>query len=149
MTMWIWIWLGIITLCVIIEAITMELVSFWCIFGGIVALILAICKVPIEVQWITFGLVSLVLLLSLRKISLKYLVKKEEHTNLDAEFGKTAELLTDIKKNENGTIKIRGIVWNVTTNDNSELPAGTIVKLVNLEGNKYIVKKYEDKKENE
>lgn len=145
MSVWIWIWLAIIVVCVVVEASTMELVSCWCIGGAIVALILAICNVGVEWQWITFGIVSVVLLLSFRKIALKYLQKKEEHTNADAEFGKTTELLTPIKKSQNGTIKIRDIIWSATTADHSEIEAGTIVKLINIEGNKYIVEKYEDK----
>ncbi len=149
MTTWIWIWLGIIALCVVIEALTMELISCWCIVGGIVALILAICGVAVEVQWIVFGLTSVILLLAFRKLVQKFLSKNDAHTNADSEFGKTAELLTPITKHENGTIKIKGIVWTVTTSDKSEIEAGAIVKLINLEGNKYIVKKIEeDNKEN-
>jgi len=147
MTTWIWIWLGIIALSVIIEAITMELISCWCIVGGIAALILAFCGVAVEIQWIVFGLTSVILLLTLRKLTQKFLTKNEEHTNADSEFGKTAELLTPITKHENGTIKLKGIIWTVTTSDKSEIEAGAIVKLVNLEGNKYIVKRNEENKE--
>jgi len=138
---WVWIWLGIVALCVIIEAITMELVSCWCIAGGLIALILALCKVSVEIQWLVFGIVSLILLISFRKLALKYLTKNDVKTNTDATFGKTVELLTPIKKNENGTIKINGIIWNATTADKTEISAGENVILVNIEGNKYIVKK--------
>ena len=145
MTIWIWIWLAIIALCVVIEAITMELISCWCIVGGLTALILAICGVSVEIQWIVFGVVSVILLLALRKVVQKFLSKNDTHTNADAEFGNTAELLTPITKNENGTIKLKGIIWSVATADKSEIEAGSIVKLINLEGNKYIVKKIDEK----
>lgn len=145
MTVWIWIWLAIIVLSVVIEAVTMELVSCWCIVGGICALILALCHVPVEIQWIVFGVVSVALLLGLRKVTHKLLIKDNEKTNVEAEFGKTAVLITPITKSELGTIKIKGIVWTVTTADHSEIDAGETVQLVNIDGNKYIVKKLKDK----
>lgn len=148
MTTWVWIWLGIIALFVVVEACTMELVSFWCIIGAIVALILAIVNVPVWVQWIVFGVVSVVLLLCLRRIVQKFLSKGETHTNADAEFGKTAVLLTPIKRNEYGTIKIKGIIWSATTADKSEIAEGATVELISIEGNKYIVKQIEVKEEN-
>lgn len=148
MTTWIWIWLAIIVVCVIIEAATMELVSCWCIIGAICALILELCHVSVEIQWIVFGVVSVGLLLGLRKITKKLLIKDNERTNAEAELGKTTILITPIKRNENGTIKLNGIVWTATTKDNSEIEAGQTVQLVNLEGNKYIVKQIKEDKEN-
>lgn len=143
MTLWVWIWLGIIALAIILEAATMELVSIWCIFGGIVALVLALCGVSIEIQWIVFGAVSVILLLSLRKIMQKFLYKNDQHTNADAEFGKTTNLITSITKKKYGTIKVNGITWTATTVDGTEIEAGQTVKIINLEGNKYIVEKIE------
>ena len=149
MTTWVWIWLGIIAVCAIVEALTMDLVSCWCIFGGITALILALCNVAVEIQWIVFGLVSVILLLTLRKVVYKYFNKGEIKTNAEAEFGKTTTLLSPIKKNENGTIKINGIIWTATTADKTEIDAGEFVTLVNIEGNKYIVKKIENENKGE
>ena len=147
MTTWVWIWLGIIALFVVVEACTMEMVSFWCIFGAIVAMILALLEVPVWAQWLAFGIVSVVLLLCLRRIVQKFLSKGDARTNADAEFGNTAILLTPIKRNECGTIKIKGIIWSATTQDKSEIDAGETVELINIEGNKYIVKRINLEKE--
>ena len=147
MTTWVWIWLGITAMFVVVEACTMEMVSFWCIFGAIVAMILAILNVPVWAQWLTFGIVSVVLLLCLRRFVQKFLSKGESRTNADAEFGNTAILLTPIKRNECGTIKLKGIVWSATTQDKTEIDAGETVELLSIEGNKYIVKKIESTKE--
>ena len=67
---WVWIWLGVLAVALILEFITMELVSAWFALGAFVALILAACEVSLEVQWIVFGLVSIISILLLRKISL-------------------------------------------------------------------------------
>ena len=73
--MWIWIWLGVIAVALLFEFVTMELVSVWLSLGAFIALILAVCGVSLEVQWIVFGAVSILCILLLRKVSLKFLLK--------------------------------------------------------------------------
>lgn len=66
----------------------------------------------------------------------------EEKTNADSAIGKEYTLLTDIGFNMLGTIKIGDVIWNVDTeNEREEIPAGTVVEIVKILGNKYIVKK--------
>lgn len=148
---WVWIWLGVLAVALILEFITMELVSAWFALGAFVALILAACEVSLEVQWIVFGLVSIISILLLRKISLKYLFKNSDKQVLNTEMtiGKDYELLSDITKNEKGTIRVNDVVWSAVSEDGSEIKAGTRVKVVELKGNKYVVKpiKAEEKKE--
>lgn len=148
---WVWIWLGVLAVALILEFITMELVSAWFALGAFVALILAACEVSLEVQWIVFGLVSIISILLLRKISLKYLFKNSDKQVLNTEMtiGKDYELLSDITKNEKGTIRVNDVVWSAVSEDGSEIKAGARVKVVELKGNKYVVKpiKAEEKKE--
>ncbi len=141
--MWLWIWLGVVAVTLLFEFVTMELVSVWFSLGAFVALILASCGVGLEVQWIVFGVVSIASILLLRKISLKYLLKNgdEKVVNTDITIGKNFELLSDITRNENGTIKVNGVVWSCAVEDDSvEVKAGTRVEVVRVKGNKYIVK---------
>lgn len=140
---WIWIWLAVIAISLIVEFGTMEMVSLWTACGGFIALILAALKTPLEVQLIVFFAVSIILLLSLRKISLKYLLKnsKDEKFGTDKLVGSTHTLLTNIKDDSMGTIKINGITWNAISEDGSEILAKEKVQVVRLEGNKIIVKK--------
>ena len=63
-------------------------------------------------------------------------------------IGSTQRLLTPITKDDLGTIKINGVTWSVTTQDGSPLPADTMVEIVEIKGNKLIVKKNKDEKEN-
>ena len=69
----IWIWLGVTVFSLIVEFITFDMASIWFAFGGIIAMILAACGVGLTWQLIVFIVVALTLLLSLRKIALKYL----------------------------------------------------------------------------
>lgn len=153
--MWLWIWLGVVAVTLLFEFVTMELVSVWFSVGAFVALILAACNVSVEVQWIVFGAVSIFSILLLRKVSLKYLLKgnSEKLVNTDMTIGKDFELLSDITRNDSGTIKVNGVVWSCACEDDKqEVKAGTRVEVLRVKGNKYIVKplvEKEEKKEEE
>ena len=50
-----WIWLAIIVVALIIEIVTLDLVSIWFSFGAVVPFILsAIGGIPIEIQIVVF-----------------------------------------------------------------------------------------------
>ncbi len=139
---WTYIWLGIIVLSVIVEATTSEIVSIWFTGGGLISIILSLCGVPWYITLPIFIAVSFILLLCFRKIAIKFLNKKESKTNAEAIIGKEYKLLSPIKLNSPGTIKVNDIVWNaVSENDFDEIEEGTLVKIINIKGNKYIVKK--------
>ena len=76
--MWIYIWLGVVAFSVMIEFLTMEQVSVWFIGGGIVAMILAAVNVDPVIQIVVFIVVSLVLLLSFRRMVMRFLMKKRQ-----------------------------------------------------------------------
>lgn len=141
--MWLWIWVGVIALSLIIEFVTLELVSVWFIFGGIVSLILQVCGVGYEIQIAAFIVVSIGLMLGLRKITLKWLTKNSVKTNTDALVGKSFELIDPITKNTNGSIKINGVVWSATTEDKTSIKSGVEVVITEIRGNTVIVAKKE------
>lgn len=144
---WIWIWVAIVAISLVIEFITMEMVSVWTAFGGVVALILSAFDVRFEIQLVAFFVISIVLLLSLRKVSLKYLLKNNNSKfGTDSMIGSTHKLLSPITSETRGTVKINGVTWSVTTENQTELPAETVVEIVKIEGNKLIVKVKEEEK---
>ena len=138
---WIWIWVAIIAASIIIELITMEMVSLWTAVGGLCALILDVIGVNLEIQLVVFFVVSIALLLSLRKLALKYLLKSTQKVGNERVFGTKARLLTEITNETPGTIKVNGVIWSATTTDGTPLAENTIVEIVELRGNKFIVKK--------
>lgn len=139
--LWVYIWLGVIVLSVIIECVTFDLASVWFIGGGIVALILAACKVPYVWQIVVFVVVSAVLLATCRRPLLKLLGKNTAKTNADAIIGKEYSLLTPISFGVMGSLKVNGVEWSaVPENDTDEIAAGKVVRVVDIKGNKLIVK---------
>ena len=138
---WIWIWVAVVAISLIVEFATMEMVSLWTAVGGVCALILAACEVGFEIQLIVFFGVSIILLLSLRKITIKYLLKNTQKVGTERVIGTKTKLLSEITNDEPGTIKVNGVVWSATTDNGEPLAANTIVEFVEIRGNKFIVKK--------
>ena len=139
--MWVYIWLAVTAAALIIEFITSEMVSVWFVGGGLVAMLLA----GIGLGWYfhvpAFIVVSFALMLCFRRLVMQKLNKTTERTNAETVIGKEFELLTGIKFNEAGSIKINGVVWTAIAEDeHTEIPAGTTVTVEKIEGNKYIVK---------
>ena len=140
--MYTYIWLGVLILSLILEAFTMELVSIWFSFGALFAIILNWCGASFVAQITTFAIISLVALLLLRKIAKNWLMKHDNtKTNLDAMVGKVLTLDKGIKSQKYGEAKLNGVVWNVTTEDESIIESGAQVEIVRFEGSKIIVKR--------
>lgn len=138
--MWIWIWLGVIVVSMVVEALTMEMVSVWFILGGLVALIMAGCGVSVVYQVVVAIAISFVCMFSLRKIALKLLKKDDQKTNMDRTLGQKTKLLQPITEDGYGTVKVNDVIYNAKTEDGSFVEAGKEVELLRLDGNKYIVK---------
>ena len=144
--MWIWIWLGIACASLIIELVTLQMVTIWFVPSAIIALILAACNVMVEIQVVVFIVLSLILILSLRKISLKFLLKTKAKTNSEALIGKKTKLLSPIKDGEGGTIKVNGIIWTaIGENETIAIDADKTVEILSIDGIKLIVKECNDK----
>lgn len=139
-----YIWIAIICVAALLEAFTLQMVSIWFVAGGLVSLILYFCGVGYEIQIIVFIAVSIILLISLRKLCLKFLLKNtDEKTNVNSLIGREAKLLKDISLGELGEVKLGDVVWTATTKGETPLAAGTFVKIVEVQGNKLIVKPFE------
>lgn len=137
---WVCFWLGITALSALVEFITNDMVSIWFAGGGLVAMVLALLGLGWFIHVPVFIVVSLVLLLCFRKIVLKYFYKGESRTNADSAIGREYELLEDIGFNKNGSIKVNDVVWTAVAKDQKTvIPAGTIVKVKEIKGNKYVV----------
>ena len=71
----IWIWLIIVGLAIVMELFTTELFGVWIALGGLVALILTAFSLEWYIPVSAFLIVSVVLILTARKITLKLINK--------------------------------------------------------------------------
>ena len=136
-----YVWLAVVAICLIVEFITFDLVSVWFILGGIVSMILVALGVELLWQLVAFIVISLLCLIFCRKPIMKLLGKNKSSTNADANIGKEFTLLTPISFGSPGTIKINDVIWNVIgEKDDTEISDGVKVEIVEIKGNKFIVK---------
>lgn len=144
-------WLIVLLVMLVIEIMTLGLTTIWFCGGALVAMIAAICKVPLVVQIILFVVVSAVLLLALRPWAMKYVNKRTQKTNVEGLIGKTARITSLVNNRmESGRAMMNGLEWTArAAEDDMIIPEGTIVEVVSVSGVKLIVKKMEEVKHDE
>lgn len=141
----IYIWLGIVVISLIIEAVTTELISVWVAGGGLVALILsAIPNVPYYAEIIVFVVLSIALILFTRPVCKKYLQRNQRKTNVDTLIGVKCNVIDEITPLKHGKVKIFGVEWTAISQNNENINKDAIVEVLAIDGNKLIVKEVEN-----
>lgn len=135
-----WIWLGILIICLIIEALTMSLTTIW---GAISALpMIFIAKTPLPFQWqlLIFVILTVVLIIFTRPFAEKKLKSKDSKTNLDVMIGEEVIVTKKISNFEKGEVKAKnGVIWSATTNNSSSVEENTVCKILDIKGNTLII----------
>ena len=137
----IYIWLFLIILFTVVEAVTPAIVSIWFALGALFALITAALSAPVCLQIIVFIAVSTLALILTRPLVKRKLHKDITPTNYDVLIGKTAVVIENINNTEeSGAVKIQGKIWTARSVDGSEIPSGSSIVISSIEGVKLIVK---------
>ena len=138
------IWAVVLILCVIIEFETVQLRAIWFACGAALALIgLAIPFIAesIWIQIFLFLLASALSMYFLRPLAKRRLKVKQTPTNADRNIGKVGIVEEMIDNTESkGTVKVGGKFWTARALDNVQIPAGSEVEVLRIEGVKVIVK---------
>ena len=137
------IWLGLSIFFLIVEWMTIEIISIWFTGASLVAMILALLNVPLEWQIATFCVVSVLLIVFTRPIVARYLKRNESRTNVDTLIGEVATVTKAILPDERGEVKVKGQYWLAVATDNNLIESGKKVSILAIEGAKLIVKIYE------
>ena len=140
------IWLGILAVLLIIEAITAELTTIWFAGGALVAAIAAYCGAGVVLQFVLFFAVSLVLLIFTRPVAVRYMNHNVEKTNAESLLGKRAVVIEKIDNlAQTGHVRIRDIEWMARTSDDSvKIPENAVVEIEEIHGVKLIVKEVKE-----
>lgn len=136
-----YIWLGVIVLALVTEAVTMGLVSIWFIPGALVALVLSFFHLGLGWQVSAFLVLSLVaLILGRRFIQPR---SKIEKTNTEALIGQTAVITEQVCNVEGrGAAKVDGKIWSARTESEGDtLEVGELVEIVDIRGVRLICRK--------
>lgn len=138
MDAWVY-WLLIVLILSFVEVITINLVTIWFVFGGLIALGLSFVIDSFYIQFMIFGISGLVIMLFTRPLLNKLLKKEKEATNLDRVIGMTGVVTEEISKNKVGEVKVDGKKWSATSS--VKISEGEEVEIVAIDGVKLKVKK--------
>jgi len=137
-------WIILLVAFLIIEAITVNLVTTWFAIGSLGAIVASSLGAEPLWQIITFLCVSTLSLVLARPIIKKHIKGKAIPTNADTVIGKTGTVTDEINPEKfAGQVKVSGREWSAVSDDNATLTVGTKVKIKEISGVKLIVEKGE------
>jgi len=141
------IWVGIGVICITIEIFTP---GFFFLSFGIGAVLTGVVSLLIHdlaAQISVYAVVTFLLFINLRKFSKKLESKNSVPTNVFALKGKIGVVIKDVGVNQRGYVKIGGEEWSALTHQTEHLAVGTLIRVIDVEGNKLIVEKSESLEE--
>lgn len=137
-------WIIAFLVLILIELVTVNLVSIWFAIGSIAAYITTFFTDNFMIQLIVFVIVSIISLLAMKPLTKKIRDRKYEPTNLDRVIGKEGVVTKDITKNSYGEVKVSGSIWTATSK--KAISKGTQVKVLKIEGVKLLVEEVKEEK---
>lgn len=133
-------WLIAMIVFLVIEAVTVSIVTIWFAVGALAALLTSVLGGGIVVQVVVFLVVSAIFLAALRPIVKRYLTPNITRTNVDTVIGMECYVTTAIDNlNAAGQVKLGGMPWTARSATGEAIPEGTLVRVEKLEGVKLFV----------
>lgn len=138
----IYFWIGIIILLTIIEVFTVNLTTIWFVASALVTLIVSFFCDSIIIQFSLFVILGIILLVLTKPLVRKLTTKNMVKTNFDRVIGMKGVVTEKILPLEVGEVKVDGKKWSAISN--KELDVDTVVEILEIEGVKLKVRKWED-----
>jgi len=145
------VWMVLLILFVVVECITVGLVSIWFAGGSLAAMILAMAGAGAGWQIGAFLVVSGVLLVATRPLVKKYLMNKKVKTNYQSVIGEVVKVIETIDNyNLTGAVFADGKEWTArASEDTVVIEKDSLVKVLAVEGVKVIVEPFQNAKAQE
>lgn len=137
------VWIVLAGTFLIVEALTVGLVSIWFAIGSLFAIIPAFFGAGIAVQVLTFALCSALSFALLFKTVRKLMQVNKTATNADRIIGGSGTVIITVNPAD-GTGQIKasgGEVWSAKTIDGSVIEKGEKVTILRIEGVKAVVER--------
>ena len=135
-----WIWLALGVIFMIVEIITP---GFWFFSFGLGAIVTGLLArfLPLPAQLAVFAVSTTISFLLMKKFAGALLKPNDSaKSNVFALIGKTGTITKTIQPHQKGYVKIEGEEWSAKSEkDDVTIEVGSLVKVLNLEGNKLIV----------
>lgn len=134
-------WLIVFVVFAALELVSVGMTCIWFAVGALAACVTSLFTGNWIIQSIVFIIVTVLFLLFLRPLAVKYVNNKTEKTNVDSIIGRTAKVVTEIDNvNAKGMVVIDGVEWTARSKDDRVIPKETLVDVVEVSGVKVIVK---------
>ncbi|MCR5365665.1 MAG: NfeD family protein [Prevotella sp.] len=129
------IWAVIAIVCLILELSSGDFFIICFSIGAVFAIISAVLGLSIYWQIFIFAIFSLLSVLFVRPVALRYLHKNEPNkpSNADALLGRTGRVTEPIIAGANGYVQIDGDLWKAVSPSTTDIPVGTTVRVIGRE----------------
>ena len=127
------IWAVIAVICLILELSSGDFFIICFSIGAVFALISAVVGLSIYWQIFIFAIFSLLSVLFVRPVALRWLHKNEPNkpSNADALLGRTGKVTEAISIGNSGYVQIDGDMWKAVSS--TDIPIGTTVRVIGRE----------------
>ena len=127
------IWAIIAVVCLILELSSGDFFIICFSIGAVFAIVGAILGLNVYWQLFIFAIFSLLSVLFVRPVALRYLHKNDPNraSNADALIGRTGRVTEEIKADGNGYVQIDGDLWKAVST--VDIPVGTSVRVIGRE----------------
>ena len=135
------IWLGLLVVFLIVEAACpFHLVSVWFAVGSLAAMLTAVLGAQLWLQITVFLVVSVGLLIATLPLVKKYVIPKQEKTNVESVIGSRGYVTEAVDNiSATGQVKLGGMYWTARSEHGKNIEAGKLVKVDRIEGVKVFV----------
>lgn len=129
------IWAVVAVVCLILELSSGDFFIICFSIGAVFAVIGAAIGLNVYWQLALFAVFSLLSVLFVRPVALRYLHKNEPNkpSNADALLGRTGRVTETIVAGGNGYVQIDGDLWKAVSKSDADIPVGTTVRVVGRE----------------
>lgn len=125
-----YLWVAVVILLAIAEAITINIVTIWYVASGLVTILICFLTDNFIIQFGVFAILGTVLLITTRPILKKFISTKRVKTNFDRIIGMEGIVTEEIQKNQVGEIKVDGKKWSAVSD--KKILVGKTVKVLSI-----------------
>ena len=136
----VWIWLALAILFLIVEGVTVSLVSIWFAAGSFAAVVVNLLGGALWLQILVFLAVAAVTLACLRPLFRRFIKPRLVATNADAVIGSTGYVTEEIDNlTAKGQVKLGGMYWTARSTEGLRISTGSEITVDKIEGVKVYV----------
>lgn len=134
------VWIILAVVFLVVELITVGMVSLWFMIGALVGLLAAALGAGAWLQILLFLVVSVVCFVLLYPRLKKFVGRNRQATNADMALGKTCIVTQRIDNiADTGAVSVGGKIWSARTYDGTVVEEGSLVRAGEIRGVKLMV----------